>query len=81
MWAPVSQPQLQHMRPPPEWLTEGIFELGSRSNDGGNVMVENPPILFSPFSLANCTMLSHFSFNDVVAIAFPDLAGDLDTLI
>ena len=45
------------------------------------VTVENPPIPFSPFSLADCTMLSHFSFNDFVAIAFPDIAGDLDIQI
>ena len=45
------------------------------------VTVEDPPIPFSPFSLADCTMLSHFSFNDFVAIAFPDLAGDLDIQI
>ena len=81
MWAPVVQPQLQYTCPPPDWLTEGTFELGSRSNDGGNVTVEDPPIPFSPFSLADCTMLSHFSFNDFVAIAFPDLAGDLDVQI
>ena len=42
------------------------------------VMVEDSPISFSPFSLVDCTMLSHFSFNDFVAIAFPDLVGDLD---
>ena len=36
---------------------------------------------FSPFSLAYCTMFSHFSFNDFIAIAFPDLAGDLDAQI
>ena len=45
------------------------------------VTVEDPPIPFSPFSLANCTMLSHFSFNDFIAIAFPDIAGDLDIQI
>ena len=45
------------------------------------VMVEDPPISFSPFSLTNYTMLSHFSFNDFIAIAFPDLAGDLDIQI
>ena len=44
-------------------------------------MVENPPISFSPFSPVDCTMLSHFSFNDFVAIAFPDLVGDLDAQI
>ena len=81
MWAPVVQPQPLHVRPPPEWLTEGIFKSGSRSNDGGNVMVEGPPIPFSPFSLADCTMLGHFSFNDFVAIAFLDIAGDLDIQI
>ena len=45
------------------------------------VTVEEPPIPFSPFSSADCTMLSHFSFNNFVAIAFPDLAGDLDIQI
>ena len=45
------------------------------------VTVEDPPAPFSPFSLADCTMLSHFSFNDFVAIAFPDIAGDLDIQI
>ena len=45
------------------------------------VTVEDIPIPFSPFSLADCTMLSHFSFNDFVAIAFPDIAGDLDIQI
>ena len=81
MWAPVAQPQLQLVHPLPEWLTEGVFELESRNNDGGNVTVEDPPIPFSPFSLADCTMLSHFSFNDFVTVAFPDLAGDLDIQI
>ena len=45
------------------------------------VMVEDPPISFSPFSLADCTLISHFSFDDFVVVAFPDLAGDLDTQI
>ena len=44
-------------------------------------MVGEPPISFSPFSFTDCTMLSHFSFNDFVAIAFPDLARDLDIQI
>ena len=43
-----------------------------------SVMVEEAPISFSPFSLTDCTLLSHFSFNDFIAVAFPDLAGDLD---
>ena len=47
----------------------------------GIVMVEDHPIPFSPFSPADCTMLSHFSFNDFIAVAFPDLAGDLDIQI
>ena len=41
-------------------------------------MVEEATISFSPFTMVNCTLLSHFSFNDFVAIAFPDLAEDLD---
>ena len=45
------------------------------------VTVEDPPIAFSPFSLSDCTMLDHFSFNDFIAVAFPDLAGDLDIQI
>ena len=45
------------------------------------VTVEDPPIPFSPFSLADCTMLNHFSFNDFIAVAFLDLAGDLDIQI
>ena len=81
MWAPVAQPQPQLVHPLPEWLTEEVFESGSRNNDGGNVTVEEPPIPFSPFSLADCTMLNHFSFNDFIAIAFPDIAGDLDAQI
>ena len=81
MWAPVAQLQPQHTHPLPEWLTEGIFESESRSNDGGNVTVEDPPVPFSPFSLADCTLLSHFTFNDFVAIAFPDIVRDLDIQI
>ena len=81
MWAPVAQPQPQLVHPLPEWLTEGMFESGSRSNDRGNVTVEGPPISFSPFSSVDCTMLNHFSFNDFIAIAFPDIVGDLDIQI
>ena len=46
-----------------------------------SVTVEDPPVPFSPFSLADCTMLSHFSFNDFIAVAFPDLAGVLNIQI
>ena len=52
-----------------------------RQHTLGHVTIEDPPISFSPFSLVDCTMLDHFSFNNFVAIAFPDLAGDLDTQI
>ena len=81
MWAPVVQLQLLHAHPPLDWLTEEVFESGSQRNDGGNVTIEDPPVPFSPFSFADCTMLDHFSFNDFVAIAFPDIAGDLDIQI
>ena len=46
-----------------------------------SVMIEEPPTSFSPFSLVDCTMLTYFSFNDFVAVAFPDLARDLDIQI
>ena len=42
------------------------------------VIVEEVPTSFSPFSLVNCTLISHFSFDDFIALAFLDLAGDLD---
>ena len=45
------------------------------------VTIEEVPSSFSPFSLVDYTLLSHFSFNDFITVAFPDLAGDLDTLI
>ena len=57
-----------------EDTSRGVFQ-------GISVTVEEPPISFSPFSSANCTMFSHFSFNDFIVIAFPDLAGDLDVQI
>ena len=83
MWAPVAQlqPQLTHHLSPPEWVTSEDFELVPQDYEGGNVTVEEAPISFSPFSLTDCMLLSHFSFNDFIAIAFLDLAGDLDTQI
>ena len=42
------------------------------------VTVDKIPTSFSPFSLVDCMLLSHFSFNDFITLAFPDLAGDLD---
>ena len=60
--------------------TQRWVSMGRREDLGKiqGVMVEGPPTSFSPFSLVDCTMLSHFSFNDFIAIAFLDLAGDLD---
>ena len=81
MWAPVAQLQPQLMHPLPEWLTEGVLKSESQNNNGGNVTVENPLIPFSPFSPTDCTLLSHFSFNNFIAVAFPDLARDLDIQI
>ena len=81
MWGPVAQPLPQRAHLSPEWLTEGIIESESRNYDGGNVMVEEPPIPFSPFSLTDCTLLNHFSFEDFVAVAFPDIARDLNIQI
>ena len=83
MWAPVAQPQPQLTLPLslPEWATWEDFELVPQGYNRGNVMVERDPISFSPFPLVNCTLVSHFSFNDFVAVAFPDLAGDLDAQI
>ena len=79
MWAPVVQLQPQLVHPLPEWVTNGIFESESQGNNGGNVTIEDPPISFSPFSLVDCTLISHFSFDDFIAVAFLDLARDLDT--
>ena len=83
MWAPVAQlqPQLAHPLTLPEWVTSEDFESVSQGYKGGNVMVEEAPISFSPFSLVDCMLLSHFSFNDFIAIAFLDLARDLDIQI
>ena len=83
MWAPVAQlqPQLAHHLSLPEWMTWEDLESESQGYKGGNVTVEEVPTSFSPFSLVNCMLLSHFSFNDFVAVAFPDLAGDLDDQI
>ena len=83
MWAPVAQPQpwLAHPLTLPNWATLEDFEPVSQDYNGGNVMVEEAPTSLSPFSLINCTLLSHFSSNDFIAVAFLDLARDLDILI
>ena len=44
-------------------------------------MVMEAPTPFSLFSSTDCTLYSHFSFDDFVMIAFLDLTGDLDDLI
>ena len=83
IWAPVAQPQpqLTHPLSLPVWATWEDLELMPQGYEGGNVTVEEAPTSFSPFSLVNCMLLSHFSFNDFVAVAFLDLARDLDTQI
>ena len=80
MWAPVAQLLLQPTLPLslPEWATLEGFESVPQEYDGGNVTIEEPPISFSLFTLADCMALSHFSFNDFIAIAFLDLAEDLE---
>ena len=83
MWAPVVQlqPQLTHPLSLPEWVTLDDFELVPQGYERGNVTVEEAPTSSSPFSLVDCTLLSHFFFNDFVTVAFPDLARDLDIQI
>ena len=80
MWAPVAQPQLQltPLQFFPEWATLEGFESVSQGYKGGNIMVERTPTSFSPFSPVDCTLISHFSFNDFIALASPDLALDPD---
>ena len=63
-----------------EWHMQRQDHFPPRTRTLG-VMVEEAPTSFSPFSLVDCTLLSHFSFNDFVAVAFPDLARDLDIQI
>ena len=53
----------------------------SRSPKLSSVMVEEPPISFSLFTLADCSLFSLFSFNDFIATAFLDLTKDLDIQI
>ena len=79
-WAPLAQPQLWHALhlSLPKWVTWDDLELESQGYEGGNVTVMEAPTPFSPFSPTNCTLYSHFSFNDFVMVAFPDLTGDLD---
>ena len=55
--------------------------LNATLQDPHLVTVEGPPVSFSPFTLVDCMALAHFSFNDFVAVAFPDLAKDLEIQI
>ena len=83
MWAPFAQPQPRrtlHLSLP-EWATWDNLESESQDCDGGNVTVIEAPISISPFPSTDCTLYSHFSFNDFVMIAFPDLTRDLDDQI
>ena len=83
MWAPVAQlqPRLTHSLSLPKWVTLEDFELVPQGYKEGNVTVEEAPTSFSPFSLVDCMLLSHFSFNNFITIAFLDLARDLDVQI
>ena len=83
MWAPVAQllPQLTHPLTLPEWATLEGFESVPQGYKGGNVTVLEAPTSFSLFSLVDCMLFSHFSFSDFIAVAFLDLAGDLDIQI
>ena len=83
MWAPLAQPQPRctlHLSLP-EWATWDNLETESQGYNGGNVTVEETPISFSPFPSTDCTLYSHFSFDDFIMIAFPDLTRDLDDQI
>ena len=83
MWAPVvqPQPQLVPLLSLLKWVISEDFESVPQYYKGGNGTVEEPPIYFSPFTLANCSLFSHFTFNDIITTAFPDLAKDLDIQI
>ena len=83
MWAPLVQLQPQHALhlSLPKWATWDDLESESQGYKGGNVMVMEAPTPFSLFSSTDCTLYSHFSFDDFVMIAFLDLTGDLDDLI
>ena len=83
MWTPVAPPQSQLAHPLslPTWATWEDLELVPQGYKGGNVTIEEAPTSFSPFSPVDCMLLSHFSFNDFVAVAFLDLARDLDSQI
>ena len=66
---------------PPQMGTWDDLESESQGYDGGNVMVVETPTSFSLFLSTDCTLYSHFSFDDFVMIAFPDLTRDPDDQI
>ena len=80
MWAPLAQLQPRHALrlSLPKWATWDDLESESQGYKGGNVTVMEAPTSFSPI---NCTLYSHFSFDNFVMIAFPDLTRDLDNPI
>ena len=82
MWAPAAQLLLWPTIPLslPKWATSEELDSVSQGCNRGNVMIVGPPTSFSLFSQADCTLLTHFSFNDFIMLAFPDLADDLDPL-
>ena len=79
MWAPVvqPQPQLTHPLSLPKWVTWEDLDLVPQGYNRGNVTIEEAPTSFSPFSSVDCMLFSHFSFDDFITIAFPDLVRDL----
>ena len=83
MWAPIAQPQPWLALPLSlsKWVTLEDFESVPQGYKRGNVTVEEAPTSFSPFSLVDCMLRAHFSFNDFVTVAFLDLARDLNTQI
>ena len=83
MWAPLAQLQPQHTPhlSLPEWATWDNLESESQDYDRGNVTVVEAPISFSLFSSTDCMLYSHFSFDDFIMLAFPDLTRDLDDQI
>ena len=60
---------------PKEWSKE------LPRDEAKSVTVDEFSYSFSPFTVMDCTLFSHFSFQDFVALAFPDLAKDLDAQI
>ena len=61
---------------------EGEVGVGEVEQGLGHIVtVEEPPISFSLFTSADCSLFSHFSFNDFITTAFLDLAEHLDIQI